>query len=139
MLLFCRFQCADDFRLHVCFDKFDFAFELDKDKDTTIRKYKPDAMCNKNVAMIHVVVLSIFIALIFSCACSLRLCLGAGQRQGHYNPTLLSLHGGNVQPVRCHDLCCCFVDFQCRSFPFNGISTKGLSVEICGQAPCQAG
>jgi hypothetical protein len=26
---------------------------------------------------------------------------------------------GNVQQVRSHDSCCCFVDFQCRSFPLN--------------------
>jgi hypothetical protein len=30
---------------------------MDKDKDTPIRKYKPEAMCKTYVAMIHAVVL----------------------------------------------------------------------------------
>jgi hypothetical protein len=34
---------------------FDSAFDLDKDKDTAIRKYKPEAMFKKYVTMIHVV------------------------------------------------------------------------------------
>jgi hypothetical protein len=35
----------------------DSAFELDQDKDATIRKKEPEAMFKKYVAMIHVVVL----------------------------------------------------------------------------------
>ncbi len=36
------------------------------------------------------------------------------QRQGRTNPKVQAW--GNVQDIRCHDLCCCFVDFQ--NFPF---------------------
>jgi hypothetical protein len=38
-----------------CASSLDSAFDLDQDKDTTIRKYKPEQMSEKYVAMIHVV------------------------------------------------------------------------------------
>jgi hypothetical protein len=41
---------------------------MDKDKSTPFRKYKPEAMCNICVAMIHAVVN--FDMLIFSFACA---------------------------------------------------------------------
>ena len=38
------------------------------------------------------------------------------QRQGCTNPKVQAW--GNVQDICCHDLCCCFVDFQYLNFPF---------------------
>jgi hypothetical protein len=73
--------------------------------------------CHDNTNdMIHVVVLSISMCWWFSFACVLRqvrLCLRAGQRQGHNNPKVQAWC--NVQQECCHDSCC-FVNFHCADF-----------------------